>query len=90
MTVHGRVSDIWRSYFTQRLLWERTSHIAFCPSLVNHIRNQHRLIKDFDAELPYGTKWLVVQRIRPPRADKIPSFFGYSVCLSLLKTITST
>jgi hypothetical protein len=22
VTVHGRVSDIWRSYFTQRALWE--------------------------------------------------------------------
>ena len=56
MTVHGRVSDIWRSYFTQRLLWEKSSNIAFCPSLVNHIRNQHRLIKDFDAELPLYTQ----------------------------------
>ena len=56
MTVHGRVSDIWRSYFTQRILWEKSSNIAFCPSLVNHIRNQHRLIKDFDAELPLYTQ----------------------------------
>ena len=56
MTVHGRVSDIWRSYFTQRLLWEKFSNIAFCPSLVNHIRNQHRFIKDFDAELPLYTQ----------------------------------
>lgn len=56
MTVHGRVSDIWRSFFTQKLLWENSLQIAFCPALVNHIRNQHRLIKDFDAELPLYTQ----------------------------------
>lgn len=56
MTVHGRVSDIWRSYFTQKMLWDNAHHIAFCPALVNHIRNQHRLIKDFDAELPLYTQ----------------------------------
>lgn len=75
MTVHGRVSDIWRSYFTQRLLWEQTSHIAFCPSLVNHIRNQHRLIKDFDAELPlYTQAESLVKYLRDwvPTSKRIP------------------
>ena len=56
MTVHGRVSDIWRSYFTQKVMWEREKLMAFCPAIVNHIRNQHRLIKDFDAEMPLYTQ----------------------------------
>lgn len=56
MTVHGRVSDIWRSYFTQKVMWEQGKVISFCPSIVNHIRNQHRLIKDFDAEMPLYTQ----------------------------------
>ena len=56
MTVHGRVSDIWRSYFTQKIMWEQDSYMAFCPAIVNHIRNQHRLIKDFDAEMPLYTQ----------------------------------
>ena len=56
MTVHGRVSDIWRSYFTQKVMWERNKLMAFCPAIVNHIRNQHRLIKDFDAEMPLYTQ----------------------------------
>lgn len=76
MTVHGRVSDIWRSYFTQRILWERSSNIAFCPSLVNHIRNQHRLIKDFDAELPlYTQAESLVKYLREwkPLSQDIPS-----------------
>ena len=30
--------------------------MSFCPSIVNHIRNQHRLIKDFDAEMPLYTQ----------------------------------
>jgi len=56
MTVHGRVSDIWRSYFTQKIMWEQGKVMSFCPSIVNHIRNQHRLIKDFDAEMPLYTQ----------------------------------
>ena len=56
MTVHGRVSDIWRSYFTQKVMWEQGKVMSFCPSIVNHIRNQHRLIKDFDAEMPLYTQ----------------------------------
>ena len=56
MTVHGRVSDIWRSYFTQRLMAQRGERVAFCPAIVNHIRNQHKLIKDFDAEMPLYTQ----------------------------------
>ena len=56
MTVHGRVSDIWRSFFTQRIMWEKEECVSFCPAIVNHIRNQHQLIKDFDAEMPLYTQ----------------------------------
>ena len=51
VTVHGRVSDIWRSYFTQRIVWEIGGRIAFIPSLVNQFRNPHNYIQDFDAEM---------------------------------------
>ena len=52
MTVNGRVSDIWRSYIVQKILKSKSQFIAFCPSIVNHIRNPHKLIRDFNAEIP--------------------------------------
>jgi hypothetical protein len=52
MTVHGRVSDIWRSFVLQRILKGSGLLLAFCPSIVFHERNPHSLIRDFNAELP--------------------------------------
>jgi hypothetical protein len=31
VTVHGRVSDIWRSYIAQRLFWDVGVHLTFAP-----------------------------------------------------------
>ncbi|CAF3586610.1 unnamed protein product [Rotaria sp. Silwood1] len=50
ITVHGRVSDIWRSYVTQRLLWEICGRIAFVSPWVTQFRNPHNYIQDFQAE----------------------------------------
>lgn len=52
MTVHGRVSDIWRSYLGQRLLWDVGLSMAFAPPLAKQVRNAHDYRADFDAELP--------------------------------------
>jgi len=50
VTVHGRVSDIWRSYFTLRLMWDVNQAIAFChPFAVQH-RNPHSYLADFESE----------------------------------------
>lgn len=51
ISIHGRVSDIWRSYIAQRLLRNVCIHIAFAvePLVVQH-RNQHSYLADFDAE----------------------------------------
>jgi len=51
-TVHGRVSDIWRSYIMQRLLAEYGFSVAFAGAWVAHHRNPHSYIADFDSELP--------------------------------------
>ena len=51
VTVTGRVADIWRSYFTQRILWEIGCRIAFVPSFVDQFRNPHRYFKDFEDEM---------------------------------------
>lgn len=52
VTVHGRVSDIWRSYITQRVMWETGLHVAFNSPWVNQYRNAHDYLKDFDSEQP--------------------------------------
>lgn len=37
VTVNGRVSDIWRSYITQRLLWDLDERVAFLPAKVDRV-----------------------------------------------------
>ena len=49
-TVHGRVSDIWRSYIAQRLMWDVDLYLAFCEPLVTQFRNAHNYLGDFNAE----------------------------------------
>ncbi len=38
VTVHGRVSDIWRSYFTQALLPLANAVPVFAPAWVEQVR----------------------------------------------------
>eukprot|EP00903_Cladosiphon_okamuranus_P008646 g8290.t1 len=52
VTVHGRVSDIWRSYFTQALLPLANAAPVFAPAWVEQVRNPHDYLGDFQAELP--------------------------------------
>jgi hypothetical protein len=47
-TVHGRVSDIWRSYILQYFLG--TAAIGFSGAFVSHFRNSHNYMADFEAE----------------------------------------
>lgn len=52
-TVHGRVSDIWRSYIAQPLLWNMNATVAFTsPRFSVPHRNPHNLEGDFEAEWP--------------------------------------
>jgi hypothetical protein len=52
VTVHGRVSDIWRSYITQRLMWKYGMRVAFMKPWVDQERTAHNFLKDFDSEQP--------------------------------------
>eukprot|EP00756_Hemistasia_phaeocysticola_P009297 Hpha_TRINITY_DN14862_c0_g3::TRINITY_DN14862_c0_g3_i2::g.170411::m.170411 len=52
VTVHGRVSDIWRSYFTQRILWWIGLRISFSAPFVTQYRNAHNYLADFQSENP--------------------------------------
>eukprot|EP00775_Hariotina_reticulata_P006191 gene6191-6427_t len=70
ITVHGRVSDIWRSYIAQRLLKDIDYHIAFSPPMVTQIRNPHNPLADMQAEEPLYYKSLaLVQRLRAWRGN---------------------
>lgn len=50
VTVHGRVSDIWRAYLTQRLLWDIGQVVSFTEAHVIHDRVAHDYLKDFQSE----------------------------------------
>ena len=51
VTVHGRVSDIWRSYIAQRLFWDTGLLFGFMARpLVVQDRNPHSNLADLDAE----------------------------------------
>jgi len=50
VTVHGRVSDIWRAYLTQKLLWDVGQVVAFTSPHVIHDRVAHDYLKDFQSE----------------------------------------
>ena len=50
VSVTGRVSDIWRSYLTSRLLWETEYRIGFSSPFVNQYRNPHSYMKDLEEE----------------------------------------
>jgi hypothetical protein len=49
-SVHGRVSDIWRSYIMQYLLG--TGRVGFRGAFVEHYRNSHDYMADMQAERP--------------------------------------
>lgn len=51
-SVHGRVTDIWRSYVWQRILHEIGMKVAFSEPWVTHERHVHNYMRDFQAELP--------------------------------------
>ncbi|XP_013407832.1 probable glycosyltransferase STELLO2 [Lingula anatina] len=50
VTVKGRVSDIWRSYFNVRLFWYIERSLVFSAPWVVQYRNAHNWLADFDSE----------------------------------------
>lgn len=47
-----RMTDIWRSFVAQRLLWTCDWRLVFHSSTVWQERNEHDLLKDFADEIP--------------------------------------
>jgi hypothetical protein len=64
VTVHGRVSDIWRSYFAQRIMSDLGLHLVFHPPVVVQYRNDHNYLADFDSEGPlYKESLKLIQQL---------------------------
>ncbi len=47
-----RMTDIWRSFVAQRLMWENGWRLSFHSSTVHQDRNAHDLMRDFADEVP--------------------------------------
>ena len=47
-----RMTDIWRSFVAQRLMWEAGWKLSFHQSTVYQERNEHDLMHDFKDEVP--------------------------------------
>jgi len=50
ISVPGRVTDIWRSYITQRIMKDVGLHLVYTPPIVRHDRSPHNYLADFQAE----------------------------------------
>ncbi|XP_052771432.1 uncharacterized protein LOC128211070 [Mya arenaria] len=72
-TVHGRVSDIWRSYIAQAVLSLKDILVGFMPRpLVDQDRNVHSHLADLQSETPLYTRVEVfVSFLDHWRRDKI-------------------
>jgi hypothetical protein len=74
-TVHGRVSDIWRGYMAQRLMWNLDLVTAFARPWVVQYRNSHNYLADLAAEQPlYRQAGEVIRVLREwqPAARTLP------------------
>jgi len=61
VSVPFRVTDIWRSYFAQRMLWEVGRTVGFLPPLVRSVRNAHDNMADFrDEQMLYDKSLALV------------------------------
>jgi hypothetical protein len=49
-SVSFRLTDIWRSYWAQRLLWLLDDTVTFLGPNAHQIRNAHSYLKDFEEE----------------------------------------
>ena len=49
-TVHGRVSDIWRSYIAEHFFAELDLRVIFTKPFVRQDRNPHEFLGDFESE----------------------------------------
>ena len=82
ITVPGRVSDIWRSYFAQALFPLCNLHLGFLPRpVVVQDRNPHNILADFQVShqwvisimlfMPEGWRFYLIGNFRRLRDTKL-------------------
>lgn len=49
--VSFRMTDIWRSFIAQNIIWSIDSRVSFSSPTVQQIRNEHNLLHDFSLEV---------------------------------------
>ncbi|XP_068752945.1 uncharacterized protein [Montipora capricornis] len=85
-TVTFRVTDIWRGYWAQRLLWDVGSHLSFFPPNAVQFRNVHNYLADFiDEQNMYQQSSRLVNFLISWQSDK-QHFFSRVLELSLAMT----
>jgi len=75
VTVHGRVSDIWRGYLYIRLAQDLGLRLLFSPPMVQQDRNAHNYLADFDSEGPlYKKAGKLVEQLEAwqPKTNTLP------------------
>jgi len=83
ITTTFRVCDIWRGYWSQRLVWEIGGTLAFLPASVIQNRNPHHLLEDFiDEDDLYKQAGKLVKFLKEWKSDRT-DFFERLVQLSL-------
>lgn len=81
-TVDFRVTDIWRSYWAQRLMQEIDEHFAFFPPNAYQKRNSHNYYKDFiDEDQLYKQAGNLVKMLDAWTCPKEFTFFQCAVNL---------
>jgi hypothetical protein len=81
VTVKGRVSDIWRSYFSQALFRDLNLRVLFAPPSVVQIRNAHNYYGDMESErdlylkgkklVEFLSEWTSIATSIPERMEQL-------------------
>lgn len=68
--VSFRMTDIWRSFVAQRLLWEKGLYLQFSSATVAQERNPHDLMRDFrDEIIGYTENKKIIEIISSEKLD---------------------
>jgi len=72
-----RMTDIWRSFIAQRIMWENDWCLLFHEPTVWQERNEHSLIKDLEQEVPgYLNNMRIVNELESLTLKKGEEFLG--------------
>lgn len=82
-----RMTDIWRSFVAQRILWTCSWYISFHQSTVWQDRNNHNLMEDFKDEISgYNNNAQIIKSLREldlkEGIDNIP--YNMKICYNTL------